>query len=538
MPLGYEFAASSRLRELLAAAPPAHLAALAQAFSERHATEDRTAAVEAALRDSGQAWRDEIGGWIAELLRVEELVPEVYKTWRLLVRQCMEFFSSRFPASRLAPKIVEQIELPPDTPPEARLGLIIAKTPGLQKLGQVLARTRRLSPKLRSELQKLEDGIHDVRVEEVREIVLKQLGKSLDAYHVAVAPALLSEASVSAILEFTWHNPATGKREEGVFKVMKPHIPVCYAEDLALLQRLAEHLAMQEADYPAAARDAADTLDEVRLLLEREVDFRREQATLAEVGRVYKRKGAHAPTPIPELSTDTITAMSVERGVKVTEATYTRPGWGRRVATRVVQALIADPMLSKEENAVFHADPHAGNMLYDQANDELIILDWALTGRLGREERRQLIRLMIMMTFRDANGVREAIHALCAGVKGSRQDPVATVDRCVDKFFKSLPLVCSLGAIDAMRLLDQIGMEGVHFPGSLVLIRKTLFTLDGVLRDIAGEDLRLDSIITRDFLERWFRNPGAMPGPFQLADLAAVERSVFRYASGLWSWTN
>ena len=34
------------------------------------------AAVEAALRDSGQAWRDEIGSWIAELLHVEELVPE------------------------------------------------------------------------------------------------------------------------------------------------------------------------------------------------------------------------------------------------------------------------------------------------------------------------------------------------------------------------------------------------------------------------------------------------------------------------------
>lgn len=537
MPVGYDIAAAPRLGRLLAAASPRHLAALALAFSGRSSTEERTAAVEAALRDSGQAWRDEIGGWIAELLHVERLVPEVYQTWRALVRECMEFFSSRFSSVRLAPKIVEQIELPPDTTAEVRLGLLIAKTPGLQKLGQVLARTRRLSPDLRRELQKLENGIHDVRAPEVREIVFNQLGKSLATYHVAVAPTLLSEASVSAILEFTWYNPASGGREEGVFKVMKPHIPVSYAEDLALLQQLAEHLAAQETVYPGA-RDAADTLNETRLLLEREVDFRREQSTLAEVGRVYKRKRAHAPTPIPELSTDTITAMSLERGVKVTEATYIRRGWGRRVATRIVQALIADPILSNEEDAVFHADPHAGNLLYDEANDELIVLDWALTGRLSREERRQLIRLMVMMTFRDANGVRKAIHALCRGATGSRQDPVATVDRCVDRFFKSLPLVCSLGAIDAMKLLDQIGMEGVHFPASLVLIRKALFTLDGVLRDVAGEDLRLDAIVTREFMERWFRNLGRLPGPFQLADLAAAERSIFLYASGLWSWTN
>jgi ubiquinone biosynthesis protein len=538
MPTIHEAAAALRLTELLAAAPPAHLDALAQAFTGDHSAEERTAAVEAALLDSGQEWRDEIGKWIADLLQVEELVPEAYQTWRLLVHECMQFFSSNFPARRLAPKIVEQLELPPDTPVEIRLGRIIAKTPGLQKLGQVLARTRRLSQNLRTELQKLEDGIHDVQVEEVLEIVTGQLGRSLDACCVAVAPALLSEASVSAILEFTWRNPATGRREEGVFKVMKPHIPLCYAEDLSLLQRLAEHLAAQEGDYQVASRDAADTLEEVRLLLEREVDFRREQATLAEVRRVYKRRGAHSPRPIPELSTDSITAMSVERGLKVTHAVYDRPRWGRRVAARIVQALIADPMLSKEESAVFHADPHAGNLLYDEANDELIVLDWALTGRLSREERRHLIKLMIMMTFRDANGVRTAIHALCRGAAGSRQDPVETVNRCVDDFFRRLPLVCSLGAIDAMRLLDRIGMEGVHFPGALVLIRKTLFTLDGVLRDVAGEDLRIDSIVTRDFLERWFRSPGELPGPFQLADLAAVERSAIRYASGFWSWAN
>jgi ubiquinone biosynthesis protein len=529
---------SRRLNKLLTTAPPAYLESVVTAFAKNRSSGERVAVVEEALRKSGQAWRDEIGLWIAELLEVEKLVPEAYQGWRPLVRECMSFFASHFPDARLAPKIVEQAELPGDTPAEVRLGRLIAKTPGLQKLGQVLARTRRLGRALQEELQRLENGIHDVSAGEVRAIVTGQLGHSMKALRVELASELLSEASVSAILEFTWFNPAKGTREEGVFKVMKPHIPACYGEDLLLLQRLAEHLVSKRAEYEFASRDAVETLDEVRLLLEREVDFRREQATLAEVGRVYKRSGAHAPRPIPELSTDTITAMSVERGVKVTEAYRRRPRWARRVATKIVEALVADPIFSPEEEAVFHADPHAGNLLYNEAKDELIVLDWALTGRLGREERRQLARLMIMMTFRDPAGVRAAVHALSCGAKGARPSTAAIIDRCVDRFFRDLPHVCSLGPIDAMRLLDEIGFEGVHFPAALVLIRKMLFTLDGVLHDVAGEEVRLDAVVARDFAGRWLKQPSSLPGPFKLADLLAVERSLLWYASGMWSWAH
>jgi ubiquinone biosynthesis protein len=521
------------IQNLWTAIPPDELAAVMNAFSDGKSTEDRVRAVEQVLHATGQEWRDQVGIWIADLLSVEKLVPESYRHWRPLVHDSMAFVASRISDSRVAPKIVQQIELPQDTPEEIRLGLIIAKTPGLQKLGQVLARTRRLSAPLRRELQKLENGIADIKAPEVREIVVRQLGPRMQAYFVEVAAELLSEASVSAIIEFTWLNPSTGKREQGVFKVMKPHVPECYAEDLRLLQQLAEHLASRSGEYGIASREVIDTLEEVRLLLEREVDFRREQATLAEVTRVYKRSGTHAPKPIPELCTDTITAMSVERGVKVTDA-FRRQALSRRgIAAQIVESLLADPIFSPEENAVFHADPHAGNLLYDERRKELIVLDWALTGRLSRDHRRQLGRLIAMMTFRDARGVRESIRALSSGESGSREKDVEIINACVDAYFRDLPHVCSLGAIDAMRLLDQIGLEGVRFPASLVLIRKVLFTLDGVLYDITGGDVRIDTIVARAFLGRLL-SLVRIPSPFQLNDYIAIQRSAFLYASGLW----
>ena len=70
------------------------------------------------------------------------------------------------------------------------------------------------------------------------------------------------------------------------------------AEDLLLIQDLAEHLASKSVEYGVRSREVVETLDEVRLLLEREVDLRREQATLAEVGRVWSGRVHHRGRPL------------------------------------------------------------------------------------------------------------------------------------------------------------------------------------------------------------------------------------------------
>ena len=84
--------------------------------------------------------------------RLSAWFREVYAEWRPLVRDAMIYFGSHLSTARLAPKLVEQIELPLDTTPEKRLLRLIAKVPGLQKLGQVIARNRHLHPSVRREL--------------------------------------------------------------------------------------------------------------------------------------------------------------------------------------------------------------------------------------------------------------------------------------------------------------------------------------------------------------------------------------------------
>ena len=300
------------------------------------------------------------------------MVPKAYVAWRPPVRDAMTFVVARLSPARLAPKLVEQLELPPNTSAEVRLLRLIAKVPGLQKLGQVIARNRNLRPALRNALARLENGIRDVRPEDVVAIILEELGPKIEKYAVEIAPTILSEASVSAVVRFNWRDPQSGQRERGVFKVLKPHIPEYFAEDMDYLQGLAQYFADRHHNYGFPANLLPDTFKKVRRLLKHEVNFPREQKTLTEAGNLYRSmKGVRVPRLIRPLCTANITAMTEERGIKVTNAAARLPAARRRkVAEQLIEALIAVPLLASQEDAIFHGDPHAGNLLYDNRTGE------------------------------------------------------------------------------------------------------------------------------------------------------------------------
>lgn len=520
---------------LLSGIPPAQLSAIIGAFAGGASTAERIGAAEAALQAGGQEWRSQIGKWITRLVPVENLVPERNRDLRPMVEDALQFVFSRLSEHRLASKLVEQIELPFDTPPESRLLRLISKMPGLQKLGQVLARNRRLSPALREALSELENGMADVGPGEMIAIIAEQLGQRLETYTVEISPAIFKEGSASAILRFTWGRPGQ-ERGRGVFKVLKPYVSSYFAEDMTLLQQLGEFLSAKDRGYGFAVRDLKEMLLEVRLLLEHELDLPLEQRTLVEAHTTYRSSiGIRVPRLIGPLCTAQITAMTEEIGVKVTEACRRSPIRRRQIAEQLIEALVAVPLFSRQDPAIFHADPHAGNLLYDEPNRELVVIDWALADRLSVESRRWLVMLALMMNLRNRAGVCEAIQALSQDGPGGRLEREKLIDRYVNRFFDRLPPDRSPGTLDAMRVLDEIALEGVHFPTPLFLFRKILFTLDGVLHDVAGSDVRIDYVITREFLTRGLASFGLFHAPLSIKDMAAIQWNALLYPARSWT---
>jgi len=474
--------------------------------------------------------RGKKSGLWQQFVPVDFLVPESARRWRPLVEDALQYIFTHLSSQRRSVKMLEQMQLPLATPPEIRLLRLISRMPGLQKVGQVLARNRRLPAPLREALSQLENGMSDVTAPEIRAIIENRLGPRLEKYSVNLESAILSEASVSAVMRFKWSNPGR-EPEQGVFKVMKPFIPDCFAEDMSLLRDLGEYLATREPHYRFAIRDVRETLEEVRRLLEHELDFTREQATLEHAARMYRSSfGIRVPRLIRQLCADGITAMSAEPGVKVTDAFRRWPIRRERIAEQLIEALIAVPFFSWEDAAVFHADPHAGNLLYDEPTRQLVVLDWALAERLERESRRQLVLLAAMTILRNPEGICHAIEALAK----SEQNPKALIRQHVTRLFEEFE---SPGVLQAMMLLDELALEGVRFPPALFLFRKVLFTLDGVLHDVAGHDVRIDHVIAREFLTRAAASLGWFHAPLKGSDFAVLARTIF-FATPAFIWSN
>jgi ubiquinone biosynthesis protein len=499
---------------------------------------ERISAVEKALRSpTGQSLRESLASWIVNVLvPVERLVPAAYFKWREPVRDAMTFVIARLSPARLAPKLLEQLELPSNTSAEARLLRLIAKVPGLQKLGQVIARNQHLRPALRNALARLENGIRDVEPQEILAIIQRDLGPRLDAFEVTCAPTILSEASVSAVVRFTWRNPATGRRERGVFKVLKPHIQEYFAEDIDYLQGLAQYFADQHHKYGFPAHLLPGTFERVRGILQHEVDFVREQRTLEEALDLYRNvAGIRVPRVIKPLCTAGITALTEELGIKVTNAAARLPVARRnRIEQQLIEALVAVPLFSAQENAIFHCDPHSGNLLYNSRTGELTIIDWALREHLSRDQRRHLVLLFLMVGLRDPVGTCNEVLALSqqhiqSGSRRGRMIAAAVAD-----FLDQLPLAHLPTGVDAMRLLERIAMNGVKFPGSLIMLSKVMFTLDGILDDVGGSGVGMGFSIARHLAQHWFSDRKAFRSPLAALDCITLQSSALLYPARLW----
>jgi ubiquinone biosynthesis protein len=519
-------------------APKQLRAALAPFLPKRATKAEKISAIETALQSPlGASLREAMARWIVDdIVPVTRLVPQAYLKWRPPVRDAMIFVVAHLSPARLAPKLLEQLELPKSTSAESRLLRLIAKVPGLQKLGQVIARNQHLRPALRNALARLENGIRDVRPEDIVAIIRRELGARIHKYSVTIAPTILSEASVSAVVRFTWLDPESGKRERGVFKVLKPHIPKYFAEDMEYLQGLAQYFSDRHHDYGFPATLLPDTFKKVRRLLRHEVNFPREQKTLLEAWSLYQSmKGVRVPRLIQALCTSSITALTEEHGIKVTNATARLPVSRRRaIAEQLIEALVAVPLLAAQEDAIFHGDPHAGNLLYDNRTGQLTMIDWALRERLSRDHRRHLALLFLMVTLRDAVGTTNEVLALTQPRVRSSSPAGSMVSEWVTHFLDELPVRRLPSGVDAMRLLERLAMKGIKFPGSLIMLSKVMFTLDGILGDIGASDSGMGFAIARHVAQHWIRNRKEFRSPLLTRDWIKLQCSALLYPGRLW----
>lgn len=428
------------------------------------------------------------------------ILPAHMAHYRPMIQEAMGFFVSRLPAARQAEIAATQAALPTDADDVARLIALMHCCPSLHKLGQVVARHRGLDPDVRTRLQRLEMFKPSGPIDEIRRIIHEDLNRLGVAEDVQIAESAIAEASVAIVVPIAWHRTPSGPRQQGVLKVRKPGIEEKLAEELAILAELADHFDSRHGEMDFPAIDYRETFETVRELLAQEVRLDVEQKNIAEaVGRFAHRRDVWIPRLLP-FCTPRITAMERISGQKVTQIGEL-PHWRLRgMARTIVDALIADTVFSKDGPAIFHADPHAGN-LFATEEGKLAILDWSLTGRLSKADRVAVSQVLLAAIQLDARRMAQAI----GGIAALPVDEVALM-QAAETSLRELRQGRLMGPAWLIRLMDAAALAGVRFSGDLLLFRKTLLTIDGVIADVC-ESASLDAILiasgVQAFLKDW-----------------------------------
>lgn len=459
---------------------------------------------------------DEADAWVAfcDGLDLGALVPEGYARYRPAVVEGMVFFLENLSAVRTWDLLAAQAELDDDAGVEERVVAIARHCPALHKLGQVLARDRRLPERFRALLQSLESMPATLDADAARAAVVAEVGP-LEPLGVCIDEPPLAEASVAVVIPFRWQRVAGEAPVRGVFKLLKPGIEAKLEEELDILQRLGALLDEHCRAYDLPPIDYEATFLEVRDLLAWEVHLDREQEHLRTARAEYAALRSVLIPEVYPLSTPRLTAMQRIDGVKVTEARGLPAKKRRRLASAVVEALIAKPLWSRGAESRFHADPHAGN-LFATADGRLAILDWSLVGRLEKADQIGLTQIILGAVTLDAERIDAAIRTLSRDrVDGDALEGLIAARLALLREGKWPTLSWLMGMVDEAATTAQ-----ARFAGGLIMFRKVLQTLDGVIADISP-DCRVDRVLTLaligQLVREWGKRPLAKPFSRQFA---------------------
>ncbi len=468
------------------------------------------------------------------------LVPVEFERYRPAVADGLIHFLQGLPAERAAGILFEQASMPEDAGVDERLVAMAHHCPALHKLGQVMARDRRLPVRFRRLLQQLETmkPAHDL--EWIPGELDRELGP-LSRLNVSIDEQPLAEASVAVVVPFLWRDGAGGLKR-GVFKLLKPGIEQKLHEELEVLRNIGALLDDRCHRYGIPEIDYEGTFAQVRDLLYFEVHLDKEQDHLRLARAAYAGFRSVIVPEVYPFCTPRVTAMERIDGRKVTDVETMAAGDRRRLADLITGALIARPIWSPGPRTLFHADPHAGNLMVTD-DRRLAILDWSLMGYLSKSDQIRLSQILIGAATLDTGRISGAIEGLAEG--GIDADALRRVVENKLALIRDghLPGVAWL-----TDLMDDAATKARgRFGPDLVIFRKVLQTLNGVVADVS-EESRADAVLAASLVSRLgMEMPGRMVARplsraftthLSNADLAHLSMSapliVSRYWLSLW----
>ena len=342
------------------------------------------------------------------------------------------------------------------------------------KLGQLLSSRPDLLPDVYiEELSHLVDEVPPVPFVDIDATIRADLG---DDVFASIDPEPLATASIAQT-----HRALLKSGREVVVKVRRPNIVEQVELDLSLLRSTARFASGKSETAQLLQLEALS--DELEVHLRAELDFVEEAHNTELIARLVEDyEGIVVPQVIRPYVTERVLVLEWIDGAKVEGGHGLAPQVAEELARQFFSAYVRQVVVE----GVYHADPHAGNILLT-TDGRLALLDFGLLGRLDDDTRRGLSLLLLAIAQNRADDVADLILALSLTTQKSEQAAfVHDVRRKLPRFHWR-PL-SGIQAGESLADLQRIALEhNIALPTSFALVGKTLAQADSIARVLNPE---------------------------------------------------
>jgi len=240
------------------------------------------------------------------------------------------------------------------------------------------------------ELAKLQDDVPAVPFEQVKPTILQDIG-DIDEKFDELDTKELSGASLGIV----YRGKING--QQVVVKVKRPGIEKLVDDELQVLKKILP-IGMRFVD-PNLRFSVEAMLSQFIETIHEEMDYLKESQNLKTIQKNIKEyKNVLVPEVYDDYTTKNVITMEYIPGIKITDVeSLDKAGLDRQKLVIDVHKVFFTMLL---RHAVFHADPHPGNI--SVANDgKLILYDFGMVGRLDNDTRLRLIRLYLALVEKD-----------------------------------------------------------------------------------------------------------------------------------------
>ncbi|MBD2204809.1 AarF/ABC1/UbiB kinase family protein [Calothrix sp. FACHB-1219] len=377
----------------------------------------------------------------------------------------------------------------PQLPTPAVLkNILVDLGPVYVKLGQLLStRPDLLSAGYIEELSTLQDEVPPVPWTEIEILLRQQLKAPLEQTFRTVNPVPVAAGSIAQT-----HRATLIDGREVALKVQRPGIDLTVAQDIALIQGIADLVARTDFGRNNEIKSIAE---EFTKALEAELDFTREAGYTDQLRRNLSKSKWYDPQQIVvaqiywELTTEKLMVMEWLEGMPILSASLNSNNNGKDPVTerKAITSLLFRVFFQQLYiDGFFHADPHPGNLFY-LTDGRIALLDCGMVGRLDPRTQQILTEMLLAIVDLDAQRCAQLTLQLA---DSSQPVILARLENDYDRMLRKY-LNVNLSEINFSQVIYEILQVArnnkIRLPSNMGLYAKTLANLEGLARGFNPE---------------------------------------------------